>query len=61
MLPSIPVKNRENLVSTLDSEASLVVNSHTPLKLPYQTSCYYCWHGYSKSEIKTTTLQRSTK
>ena len=37
MLPSIPVKNRENLVSTLDSEASLVVNSHTPLKLPYQT------------------------
>ena len=59
MLPSIPVMDRENLVSTLDNETSVVVNIHTPVKLPYSTPYYYCWHGYSKSERKTTTFKCS--
>ena len=34
MLPRIPVITRGNIVSTLDNEISMVVNSHTPVKLP---------------------------
>ena len=37
----------------------MVVNSHTPIKLPYPTPCYYCWHGYSKSERKAPTFKCS--
>ena len=40
MLPSITGVTMENVVSTLDNDSSLVVNSHTPVKLPYSTSCY---------------------
>ena len=34
MLPRISVITRGNIVSTLDNETSMVVNSHTPVKLP---------------------------
>ena len=34
MLPRIPVITRGNIGSTLDNKTSMVVNSHTPVRLP---------------------------